>query len=86
MKYIIRLYNIIQKEETLMKTYEFDYLPYIPRKGEHILCQDSCNMSNDFVVVNVCSSFDDYLENNNKSEVWIEIVVKEDELGKEWWE
>lgn len=83
MKYKIKIFNVIDNEESLLKEYTYDYLPYIPRIGEHILCDNEKNFLDDYVVLNICSSFEDYSESNEK---WIEIIVKESNIDKEWWE
>ena len=86
MKYRIRIFNVVDNEESLLKECAYDYLPYIPRIGEHILCDNGINFLDDYVVWNICSSIEDYSEEN---EQWIEIIVKEsniDKDDKEWWE
>ena len=75
MKYTLKFYTHIQGEEQLVKTYEFDYLPYIPRK------KDLISVDNEqYLVRRVATDYDD------ENDQLFEIMMDRLDYTKEWWE
>lgn len=72
MKYTLKFFTHTQGEEQLVKTYKFDYLPYIPRK------KDLIQIDWDQYLVRRVSV--DY--KNNLFEIMLDIP----DFEKEWWE
>lgn len=77
MKYVIRLYECDNDNEKFLKSYSFDTVPYVPSKGQVILCNDEV-----YEVLNVSVSYDNYL----LRKTFFEVAVKQQVSGKEWWE
>lgn len=82
MKYVVRIFTPDNGSEKFLKAYEFDSLPYIPRQKECLIFNDV-----PYKVMNVCSSYE-YKEDldNYNNEIWFEIMIKEVDENKEWWE
>ena len=75
MKYTLRFFTHYGDEEELLKGYEFDSMPYIPRKKDLISIDDE-----QYLVRRVATDYDD--ENDQLFEVMMDRV----DYSKEWWE
>lgn len=75
MNYTLRFFTHYGDEEELLKEYEFDSMPYIPRKKDLISIDDKL-----YLVKRVAT---DYGDEENQ---WFEIMTEVLEYGKEWWE
>ena len=80
MKYKIRIYKNYLGEESLVKTYKFSEMPFVPRKNDVILIDYEL-----YKVQCVSICYDDYQDDFCK-EIWFEIMVREADCDKEWWE
>lgn len=75
MKYTLRFFTHYGDEEELLKKYEFNSTPYIPRK------KDLINIDNErYLVRRVATDYDD--ENNQLFEIMMDRL----DYSKEWWE
>lgn len=75
MIYTLRFFTHHGDEEELLETYQFDSMPYIPRKKDLISIDDE-----QYLVRRVATGYED------KENQWFEIMTEVLEYGKEWWE
>ena len=75
MKYILRFFTHYGDEEKLLKKYEFDSMPYIPRKKDLISIDDE-----QYLVRRVATDYDD------ENDQLFEIMMDRPDCSKEWWE
>ena len=75
MTYTLRFFTRFNGEEEFLEEYNFDSLPYIPRKDDLIILE-----SDQYLVRRVAT---DYMDENNQSfDVMMDLV----DYSKEWWE
>lgn len=75
MKYTLRFFTHHGDEEELLKAYEFDSMPYIPRKKDLISIDEE-----PYLVRRVATDYED------KENQWFEIMMDRLDYTKEWWE
>ena len=81
MTYTVRLFKYSANNgEELIESHTYNFLPYIPRRKEVISTFEDC-----YEVLNIATSFDFDDDDNNKNQT-IEIMVRSQDLMKEWWE
>lgn len=81
MKYKLRFFTYVQKEEILLETKEYESLPNIPRKKDVVLLPSDNEI---YEVLKVAISYED--NKNNLGYQLIDIMLKIIDDEKEWWE
>lgn len=82
MTYVLRFFTNEQGEEKFLKEYNYEHLPYIPHRKEHIFIDEEC-----YCVKNISFSYDLYYNTTDLTyEMWFEIMLDRTEIDKEWWE
>lgn len=81
MKYKLRFFTYVQKEEILLETKEYESLPNIPRKKDVVLLPSDNEI---YEVLKVAISYED--NKNNLGYQLIDIMLKIIDAEKEWWE
>lgn len=74
MKYTLRFFTHYGDEKELLKEYEFDSMPYIPRKKDLISIDEE-----QYLVRRVATDYED--EENQCFEIMMDLV----DYTKEWW-
>lgn len=75
MKYTLRFFTHYRDEEEFLKKYEFDSMPYIPRKKDLISIGEE-----QYLVRRVATDYDD------ENDQLFEIMMDRPDYNKEWWE
>lgn len=75
MKYIIRFFTHINKEEKFIKKYIFESLPYIPPLNSLISIDDE-----QYKIKQICTCYDE------PNEQYYEIMLDYVDYNYEWWE
>ena len=74
MKYTLRFFTHNRDEEKLLKKYEFDSMPYIPRKKDLISIEGE-----EYLVRRVATDYDD------ENDQLFEIMMDRLDYTEEWW-
>ena len=74
MTYTLRFFTHFNGEEELLKEYEFDSMPYIPRKKDLISIDDE-----QYLVRRVATDYD------NEKDQLFEIMMDRPDYTEEWW-
>ena len=74
MKYTLRFFTHYGDEEELLKEYEFDSMPYIPRKKDLISIDGK-----HYIVRRVATDY------NDEENQWFEIMTDMLDFTEEWW-
>lgn len=74
MNYTLRFFTHYGNEEELLKEYQFDSMPYIPRK------KDLISIDNEHYIVRRVAT--DYNDEENQ---WFEIMTDMLDFTEEWW-
>lgn len=80
MKYKLRFFTYVQKEEILLETKEYESLPNIPRKKDVVLLSSDNEI---YEVLKVAISYED--SKNSLDYQLIDIMLKIIDAEKEWW-
>lgn len=81
MKYKLRFFTYVQKEEILLETKEYESLPNIPRKKDVVLLPSDNEI---YEVLKVAISYEDSKKSLDYQ--LIDIMLKIIDAEKEWWE
>lgn len=81
MKYKLRFFTYVQKEEILLETKEYESLPNIPRKKDVVLLPSDNEI---YEVLKVAISYEDSKKSLDYQLIDIMLKIIDDE--KEWWE
>ena len=83
MKYEIRMFTHHFGDEQLIKTYEFDEMPFVPRVGDHIMI--NVDAVADVGFYNVRKVEYDYETPMTEEVMVFEVMLDDDDPSEPWW-
>lgn len=83
MKYEIRMFTHHFGDEQLIKTYEFDEMPFVPRVGDHIMV--NMDVVADVEFYNVRKVAYDYEAPMTEDRMVFEVMLDDANIDEAWW-